>query len=132
MCIKFAPYLHQNSANRALNIVLFYALVLMLLTKFVLNRTIRRCCFCINFWNFDAELAPNALICTNFLGRNHKLPNHPYYMIINQRHKRCGILNYSYYRIAHQHHKRCGILKSLGLCYFSFSCNDYIHFPSFC
>ena len=33
MCIKCAPYLHKKSANLALNRVLLYALVLMLLTK---------------------------------------------------------------------------------------------------
>ena len=31
MCIKSAPYLHEKSTNLALNMVLFYALVLMLL-----------------------------------------------------------------------------------------------------
>ena len=40
MCIKSAPYSHQKSANWALNVVLFYALVLMLLFKLVLNAQI--------------------------------------------------------------------------------------------
>ena len=35
ICIKFAPYLHRKSGNWALNMVLSYALVLMLLTKLV-------------------------------------------------------------------------------------------------
>ena len=38
--IKSAPYLHQKSANWELNMVLIYALVLMLLTKFVLNNQV--------------------------------------------------------------------------------------------
>ena len=38
---KTAPYLHQKSSKWALNMVLFYAFVLMLLSKFVLNSTIR-------------------------------------------------------------------------------------------
>ena len=29
MCIKYAPYLHQKSVNLALNMVIFYALLLM-------------------------------------------------------------------------------------------------------
>ena len=49
MCIKYAPYLYSKSANQALNMVLFDALVLLLLTKFVPNGTIRRCCFRILF-----------------------------------------------------------------------------------
>ena len=41
-CIKSAPYLHQKSANSALNMMFFNALVLMLLAKFV-------CSYGINF-----------------------------------------------------------------------------------
>ena len=37
MFIKSAPYLHKKSANWVLDMVLFYALVLMLLNKFVQN-----------------------------------------------------------------------------------------------
>ena len=39
MCIKSAPHLLNKSANRALIMGPFYALVLMLLTKFVLTIT---------------------------------------------------------------------------------------------
>ena len=46
-----------KSANLALNIVLFYALVIKFLTKFVLNSTIRKCNFCIIVLNYDAKLA---------------------------------------------------------------------------
>ena len=44
MSIRAAPYLHQKSANRALDIMLAFieVLVLMLLCKFVLNSTFRR------------------------------------------------------------------------------------------
>ena len=37
MSIKYAPYLHHKSDNWALNMVLLYALLRILLTKFVLN-----------------------------------------------------------------------------------------------
>ena len=37
----------------------------MLLTKFVPNNTIKRCCFCINFLKLDAELVPKIIqICS--------------------------------------------------------------------
>ena len=40
---------------------LFYALMLMLLTKFVPNSTIRRCCSSIYQIHFNNKLAPNLL-----------------------------------------------------------------------
>ena len=55
---KFTPHLHQKSEKLASNIVLF--LVLMLLIKFVLNSTIRRCSYCTNFLNSDAKFTPNT------------------------------------------------------------------------
>ena len=61
MCIKTASYLHKESAIQALNMVLFYALVLLLLTKFVPNSNFRRYCFCNIFFNFDANSAPNLM-----------------------------------------------------------------------
>ena len=60
MCIKSAPYLNYKSANRALIMGFFYALVLLLLTKFVPTITPLEgavsACF---FFTFDAKLAPN-------------------------------------------------------------------------
>ena len=68
MCIKYEPYLHQKSANWALNLV-FYALMLMLLTSFVPNSTTRRCSFV-----FDANFALNLMqICTNSIKKVHNL-----------------------------------------------------------
>ena len=59
MCIKSAPYLHLKCANRELNMILYNAFELMLLTKFVPYITIRICCFCITFLSFDDKLDPN-------------------------------------------------------------------------
>ena len=44
MCIRAAPYLHQKSANKALNIMHAFieVFVLMLLCKFVIYSTYRR------------------------------------------------------------------------------------------
>ena len=58
---KFAPCLHQKSDNWALNFVFFYALMLMLPTTFVPNRTTRKCRTGMDFSNFDAKLAPNVV-----------------------------------------------------------------------
>ena len=58
MCIKSEPYLHKKSANRALDMILYFdaAALMLLITKSVPNSTIR------NFnLNFDAELAPNLM-----------------------------------------------------------------------
>ena len=55
MCIETAPYLHQKGANRALNMILFYAMVLILLTKFVPKKG---CSSSINISYYD-EFAPN-------------------------------------------------------------------------
>ena len=58
MDIKSAPYLQQKSAIRALDVVLFFdALELMLLTKFVSNSN-RRWSSGINLYNFDAKWEP--------------------------------------------------------------------------
>ena len=51
LCIKYAPYLHFKSANRALKLVLFDALVLKLFSKFVPNRTIEGAISAV-FFNF--------------------------------------------------------------------------------
>ena len=61
MCIKYAPYLQQKSANWALNTVFFDALVLMLLTKLVQNSTYKRCRSGIIFLNYDTKFAPNMM-----------------------------------------------------------------------
>jgi hypothetical protein len=53
-CTLFSP----NSANLALNMVLFDALVLMSLPEFITDIT------SINFSNYNAKLAPNIMqIC---------------------------------------------------------------------
>ena len=52
----------KKSANGALNIVLFYTLVLMLLTKFLSKRTTRRWTSGIRLLNFDDKLAPNLML----------------------------------------------------------------------
>ena len=57
MSIKTVPYFLQKNANLEVNMVLFYALVLMLLTKFVPNSTFRRCSSGIMFFGYDAKLA---------------------------------------------------------------------------
>ena len=59
MCNKSATYLHQKSAYLVLNIMLFDALVLILLTKFNLNCTFKRYSFGIQFLNYKAKFAPN-------------------------------------------------------------------------
>ena len=62
MCDKSAPYLNQNSANWALNMVLFYDLMLRFFTKFVPNRTIRECSSDIIFLSHDAKFARNIML----------------------------------------------------------------------
>ena len=60
-----------EKSNWALNMVLFYALVLMFLTKFVPKSTIRRCSSGIMFWNYDFKFAQN--IMQIFLSKYHFL-----------------------------------------------------------
>jgi hypothetical protein len=43
-CIKIAPYLDQQSANLALNMLLYFALVLMLLNKYSTKKVIKIRC----------------------------------------------------------------------------------------
>ena len=52
ICIK-------KTANWALDMVLFYALMRMLLIKLVKNCTIRSCCLCLSFLDFYAKLHQN-------------------------------------------------------------------------
>ena len=53
----------KKSTILVLNIALFYALVLMLLTKFVWNSTIKRCSFVTTYFDFDL-----GMWCTKWLG----------------------------------------------------------------
>ena len=50
-----------KSADGALNMMFFCALVLILLTKFVLKTTVRRCSFGNSFLYYDAILVPNTI-----------------------------------------------------------------------
>ena len=56
---SYAPYTHQKSTNWVLNMVRFDALALMLLTKVVPNRTLRRCCSGTIFLGYDAKFEQN-------------------------------------------------------------------------
>ena len=55
--IKYAPYLQQKNACWALDMVLFYALVLMLLTKFLPIEPLGGDAVPIYFFYFDAKFA---------------------------------------------------------------------------
>ena len=58
MCIIFTPYFFQKIVNWTLNMVLFYALVLMLITNFFPNSTFRRCSSGQNLLNYNTKFAP--------------------------------------------------------------------------
>ena len=51
----------KKCANLALNLLFLCSLVLILLTKLVPNRNIKRCSFNINYLNYDTKLAPNKM-----------------------------------------------------------------------
>ena len=62
MCIKSAPYLHLKNANRSLDMELFNALMLILLTKFApFSNAPLEGFFSGYFFYCDAKLAPNAM-----------------------------------------------------------------------
>ena len=55
-----------HGCARLWSMVLFYAFMLMLLTKFIPNRTIRRCSSGTNFFNYDTKSA-SKIIQMHFL-----------------------------------------------------------------
>ena len=76
MCIKSAPYFHQKSANWALNIMLFY--MLMLLTKFVQNTEIAPLegtvsAFFLAFFSFFVSLQNNGANKRSYKGAGTKM-----------------------------------------------------------
>ena len=73
MCIKSAPYLHQKSNNWALNIELFYALVLMLFTNFVPIAPLEGAVPAFIVFNYDPKFAPNI---KQFVSNSNKKISH--------------------------------------------------------